>query len=198
MAEVLGSGSRKILVLPDGGGSGSAMLRSYAGRLVDEGFRVAIVGAWEGADDLEIPDRLGLNAARKGREVLGGGAIGILGFGVGGLFGRLAAAALPGFTAVIDFGGRLVYPTITPQKPAQPMDLLPGMSAALQYHAPLHAPPLEHQQELQRRMEHSSLPFQLFRYEAEAGFYDPLATTYDADAAELAWTRAIRFLEHLE
>lgn len=202
MVEVMGEGSLGILLLPDVSGR-TAMIQSYAGRLTDQGFTVAIAGDWVGADDLEIPDRLGLAAARAGRDALAGRArrIAVLGFGVGGLFARLAVSALTGFSAAVDFGGRLVYPTISPQKPAQPLDLLPGMNAALQCHYGEEARLNTEQQiaELQRRMESRGLPFQLFLYPGVgSGFYDPLHPGYDLEAAELAWHRSVRFLEHLE
>ncbi|HNH49463.1 MAG TPA: dienelactone hydrolase family protein, partial [Myxococcota bacterium] len=190
MLERRGTGKIGIVVVADVQGA-DAMLASYAGRLVDEGYSVAIVGRWNVASDLDLPDHKGLAAVRRGKAGLAGvERLGGIGFGVGGLVARLAASALPGFSVAVDFGGRIVYPSITADKPAQPLDLLPGLRGGLLCHYGEQDPvtPPAHVEELNQRMAFRQLPFSLYLYpNCGRGFYDPQDEGYDLDAAELAW-----------
>lgn len=198
MVERRGTGRVGLVVVADVHGA-DAMVSSYAGRLVDEGYSVAVVGNWKVASDLDLPDHVGLAAVRQGKAVLAGvERLGVVGFGVGGLVARLSAAALPGFSVAVDFCGRIVYPAITPDKPAQPLDLLPGLRGGLLCHYGEQDPvtPPAHVEELNQRMAFRQLPFSLYLYpNCGRGFYDPQEEGYDLDAAELAWQRTIRFLD---
>ncbi len=198
MVERLGQGKIGLVLIADLHGV-DAMLTSYARRLVDEGYSVAMVGDWNVNTDLDLPDREGLAAARKGKAALAGvERLGVVGFGVGGLFARLSASALPGFSLAVDFGGRIVYPSITQEKPAQPLDLLPGLRGGLLCHYGEVDPvtPPAHLEELNQRMAFRQLPFSLYLYPGCGhGFYDPQEEGYDLEAAELSWQRTIRFLE---
>lgn len=222
--EVLGRGGPEragVVLLPDRAGA-DATARAYGNRLLDEGFGVALAWGWgarggAATSDPEIPDALGLGAAAAGLAALrtaldregadGGKAEGkpggrpiLVGFGAGGLMARLAGCALTGFGGVVSFGGRLVYPRISAVKPAQPLDLLPGLAGGLQHHAALRDPDVAevHIAELEQRLSWRALPCQILRYDAAAGFWDPACPDYDPDLAELAWYRAVRFIGLLE
>lgn len=195
--EILGAGPN-IILISDANGNHPGM-RSYALRLVDEGWRVALIGDWNAQSDWDISDAQGLSAIRNARDHLGRPVI-CVGFGLGGLLARIAACTLTGIHGAVDIGGRLVYPCITPEKPAQPLDLLPGLSCALQGHYPEDDPNLSEADlsEFENRMAWRNVPFQLFRYpNCNAGFYDPTHASYDPDAAERAWYRTVRFLDSL-
>jgi dienelactone hydrolase len=174
-------------------------LESYVLRLQDEGFKVEVAGDWYREQELLLPDAKGLKAIREAKKQLGYKTVFVLGFGSGGLFARLAACTIPGLSGAVDIGGRLSYPQVTPQKPAQPLDLLLGLGCPLQCHHPLKDPAVSAADlaELTAKAAHTSQLFQSFTYSAQARFYHPLHENYEPDAAEAAWWRAMRFLGHL-
>jgi carboxymethylenebutenolidase len=124
--------------------------------------------------------------------------IGVLGFCLGGLYARLAAAMVPGLHVAVEFYGRIVYPTLTTQHAVQPLDLLPGRACPLQCHfgeLDTVAPPA-HVDELERRLASQAHPARVHRYAGCGhGFLDPRAPAWNEAAATLAWARALRWLE---
>ena len=212
--EVVGEGRDRggVVLVGEVCGIDSA-LRGWAAALVNEGFFVAMPDLWArygGVPQLDSPDAVLAAVARlddgqamrdiaaaalrlpRGRPRV------VLGFCIGGLYARLASATVPGFAAAVEFYGRVVYPTLTPQKPAQPLDLLPGRTCPLLCHFgetdPI-APP-HHVDELQRRLAAQPIPSLVYRYPSVGhAFMNPARAGYSAEASTLAWARTRRFLD---
>jgi carboxymethylenebutenolidase len=188
-------------------------LRGWARRLAEEGFAVAMPDLWwryGGSPPLATPAEVGAAVARLDdgnalRDVAAAANVlppglprVVMGFCVGGLYARLASAAVPGFVAAVEFYGRIVYPTLTPEKPAQPLDLLPGRACPLLCHFgeldPV-APP-NHVDELERRLSGQLAAAQVFRYpQVGHAFMNPSRPGWNEAAAERAWQRTLRFLD---
>lgn len=128
------------------------------------------------------------------RDLLPSGARFVVGLDDGGLYARLAACAVLGLAGAVGFGGRVSYPSMNARRPIQPLDLLPGLSCALQAHFDDDEPaaPAAHVDELERRLATSTEPWQVFRY----GRAGDGAGWRHRDAAT-AWGRARSFLLHL-
>jgi carboxymethylenebutenolidase len=112
----------------------------------------------------------------------------------------MAACTVPGFAGAVEFYGRIVYAAITPNKPAQPLDLLLGLSCPLQCHFGEADPvcPPEHVDALERRLAGAPRAAQVHRYPGCGhAFLNPTRPTWNPEAAELAWARALHFLDHL-
>ncbi|MFZ5482099.1 MAG: dienelactone hydrolase family protein [Myxococcota bacterium] len=189
-------------------------LRAWAGRLADAGFDVAMPDLWwrTGRPPLGSPEQIreavagladypALADVATARDRLDATRPRfVMGFCMGGLYARMAACALPGLAGAVEFYGRIVYPTITPQKPAQPLDLLPGLSCPLQCHfgdADPVAPP-EHVDQLEQRLAVAPRAAQVLRYPGCGhAFMNRGGPHWSPDAAELAFARACHFLGHL-
>ena len=183
------------------------VLRGYAAKLEAGGWVVAMPDLWAGKrpdGDVEavitaLSDFDALGAIGAARDSLPAPRF-VMGFCLGGLYARMAACTLQGFSGAVEFYGRIVYPTITPKKPAQPLDLLPGLSCPYQGHfgdADPIAPP-EHVDELERRLMRSRFASQVFRYPGRGhAFLNTDRPTWDEGAARTAWARAEHFLDHL-
>lgn len=192
-----------------------AVLRDYAGRLVERGFVVAMPDLWwraGGPPPLGTREEISAAVARLvdpealsdvavARKLLGApGRAFVLGFCVGGLYARMAACAMMGFSGAVEFYGRIVYPTIGPAKPVQPLDLLPGLGCPIQCHFGTDDPiaPPEHVAELEGRLRGRPLATQVFRYPGCGhAFLNPGRPGWNPEAAALAWARAVNFLEML-
>lgn len=190
-------------------------LRRWADRLVAEGFAVALPDLWwrrGGPPPLDTVEDIraavsSLDDGQALRDVAAAAALldsaqprVVLGFCMGGLYARLAAAAVPGFAAAVEFYGRIVYPTLTEQKPTQPLDLLPGRSCPLLCHfgSDDASSPPHHVDELERRLANQGLPAQVFRYPGVGhAFMNADRASHAPAAAELAWARTLRFLDEV-
>ena len=190
-------------------------LWSWADRLAREGFTVAMPDLWwrrGGPPPLGSMDevRAAVAALDDGHALRDAAAAAavldpalprvVLGFCMGGLYARLASAAVPGFAAAVEFYGRIVYPTLTATKPTQPLDLLPGRTCPLLCHFGTEdaSSPPHHVDELERRLANQGLPAQVFRYPGVGhAFMNADRPSYNAQAAELAWARTVRFLDEV-
>ncbi len=209
------STNRGVVLCPEVRGL-DANMEDYAARVVAEGYRVAIVDPWArhgGVPPLDAPEAIHAAVARIddglavgdvafARTCLGDVAgAAVLGFCLGGLHARLAAACVHGFDAAVEYYGRIVYPTLTPEKPVQPLDLLPGRRSALLCHFGTDDPvaPPAHVDELERRLASQPIPARVHRYPACGhGFANPASPGWNAEAAALSWARSLRWLdEHL-
>lgn len=203
-----------VVLVPDVGGVDDT-LRDAAERLAGLGWDVAVPDLWwrtggppppaddddgEAAEAL-VADYDALADIAAARDALPPERPRFLvGFGLGGLYARMAACVVFGFSGAVEFYGRIVYPTITPRKPAQPLDLLPGLSCPLQCHFGEDDPvaPLAHVAQLEERLAGLSQPTMVFTYPGCAhGFLDPRRPGWDQEAARTAWARAVSFLDHL-
>ncbi|MSQ02497.1 MAG: hypothetical protein EXR71_11505 [Myxococcales bacterium] len=192
-----------------------ASLTGWAQKLAAEGFVVVIVDLWArhgGPPPLDTPEEIQDAVARLDdgcalRDIAAAAARlppgrprVVLGFCVGGLYARLASAAVPGFSAAVEFYGRIVYPTLTPQKPAQPLDMLPGRTCPLLCHFADDDPiaPAHHVDEFQRRLANQAIPSLVYRYPGVGhAFMNQARPGYRAETSALAWARTLRFLDEI-
>ena len=190
-----------------------ASLRDYADRLGEEGFSVWMPDLWwrqGGPPPLANPaDIAAAVASLDDGEALRDVAAAVhlippgkprvvLGFCMGGLYARLASAAVPGLAAAVEFYGRIVYPTLTDRKPAQPLDLLPGRSCPLLCHFGAEDPiaPPHQVDELERRLANQPAPAVVHRYPGVGhAFMNPRRPSFSPEASALAWARTVRFLD---
>lgn len=210
-----GHTGRGVVLLPEVRGV-DANIEDYAQRLVQEGYEVAVPDPWfgrGGVPDLSSREAIAAAAARvddagalrgvaRARDALGAApGRAVVGFCLGGLYARLAACAVPGFAAAVEFYGRVVYPTLTAEKPVQPLDLLPGRACPLLCHFGTDDPvaPPAHVDLLEARLATQPLPARVYRYRgAGHGFANLTLPAWNAEAAALAWSRTLRWLdEHL-
>jgi len=189
-------------------------LRDYAARLAQEGWTVVLPDLWwrsgpppaggpEAVKDAlaRLADHEALADVAAARSFLPTGLPQFLmGFCVGGLYARMAACVLPGVAGVVEFYGRVVYPTLSPAKPTQPLDLLPGLRCPYQGHYGSLDPvaPAAHVAELERRLAARSVASQVFLYPGLGhAFMNPGRPTWEPEAACTAWGRALTFLEQV-
>lgn len=189
-------------------------LRDYAGKLVDEGFGVAMPDLWwrRPRPPMATPEEVGaaaasvvdseamLDVAAAFRALSGFQHRFALGFCLGGLYARMAGSAVPGLAGAVEFYGRVVYPVITPAKAVQPLDLLFGLGCPLQCHFGAEDPvaPPEHVDELERRLAARGKPWQVFRYPGCGhAFMNPRRPRWRPAEAATAWARALTFIRHV-
>lgn len=223
---LIGRGGTPVVLLDEGGARGGVVLvselwgiepnlRGWARRLVDEGFVVAMPDLWwrhparppmATMDEVRaalvlLDDGQALQDVAAAAALLPGDRPRVvLGFCVGGLYARLASAAVPGLAAAVEFYGRIVYPTLGPSKPAQPLDLLPGRACPLLCHFGSDDPiaPAHQVDELERRLAGQPQPGRVYRYPGVGhAFMNADRPGYAPVAAELAWTRTLRFLDEV-
>jgi dienelactone hydrolase len=150
--------------------------------------------AWQppGAPGGELADAVVIARASAARGLLPANlARFLVGVGEGGLYARLAACALIGFDGAVSMGGRIAYSGVSPARPIQPMDLLPGLGCALQCHFAdddEETPPAQID-ELERRLCVSGRPWQVLRH--------PPGESWRDGGEAAAWARARAFLLHL-
>lgn len=202
-----------VILLSEGSGIDAALLE-FAQRLRRAGYAVALPDLWwrdppqpgdpprdVAAAVAAVRDTDALQDIRAVRAALvPNGRVFVVGFCLGGLYARMAACAVPGLAGAVEFYGRLVYPNISPTKPVQPLDLLPGLACPLQCHfgdADPSCPP-SHVDELERRLASRTQPSQVFRYPGCGhGFLNPARPEFRAGRAATAWARAVNFLDQL-
>lgn len=127
----------------------------------------------------------------------------VVGLGPGGLYARMFACSARGLAGAVSFQGALVYPTLTPEHPAQPMDLLPGLGCPLLCHLGDLDPDITPAQvaRLEERLRDCRPTALLYRYAnaSTAAFRvdAPSRSTAETHAHALAWARTRAFLAHL-
>ncbi len=189
-------------------------LRTYASKLVAEQFSVAMPDPWarKPRPALDSPDAVVAAVAEvddgemladvgAARTALGGDVpVFVVGFCMGGLYARMAACTIPRLAGAVEFYGRVHYAALSAKKPTQPLDLLPGLACPLQCHFgddDALSPP-HHVDDLVGRLAKSPCLTQVFRYPGRGhAFMNPTRQNWHADDAELAWDRALTFLDHL-
>ncbi len=190
-------------------------LRSWADALVHARYDVAIPDLWWRSGG--PPPREGVDAVRDAVarlsdfEALADIAAArdrlsherpkfVLGFCIGGLYARLAACVTPGLTGAVEFYGRIRYGALSANKPAQPLDLLPGLACPLLAHFGDADPiaPRDQVEELRRRLE-PLVPCSLVHLYPGCGhaFMNDATPAWNPAAARTAWSRSVAFLDHL-
>lgn len=202
-------GNTGIVMLPEIFGIHAGVI-DYAERLACE-HRVLVIDPWAGRTppNLETSDATAAAVAtiddgRMMRDVaaaklhLGNVRAAVVGFCLGGLYARMASTVVPGFSAAVEFYGRIVYSTLSEQKPIQPLDLLFGRTCPLMCHFGTVDPiaPLSHIEELETRLASQDSPARVFRYSGCGhAFMNAYRPNWNAEAAHLAWSRTERFLD---
>ena len=191
MLSYTGRGGRRGVVY--GGASGPGVVwhgpAPFVEDLVERGFRVAVPEVYWRERPPTDPEALGDFGAA--REALGGGVF-FVGFGVGGLWSRLAACSFARTLGAVDLGGALAFPRIDEVHPTQPLDLLPGLRTGLQVHVAGDDPAVDpvHVAELERRLVLLNHPNQVL-------VYPGVRSMEDERVKRQGWARACAFLGHL-
>ncbi len=165
------------------------------------GFEVACVELSPGqpAGDFEV-----LGALTRARDQLDPARPRfVVGLGLGGLYARSFACTARGLSGAVSFQGPLVYATLTPQRPAQPMALLPGLGCPLLCHLAALDPEMTEAQvaRLEERLRDCRPTALVYRYAGVApsvfNVSDAPRAHVEARAHALAWARTRAFLAHL-
>lgn len=192
-----------------------APLRAYAERLVEGGYDVALPDLWwrdGGPPSFDGPDAVHAAVGRIGDfEALADVGVArdalradlprfVVGFCIGGLIARNAACTVPGIAGAVEFYGRIRYGALSPKKPAQPLDLVPGLACPLLCHFGDTDPvaPIEDVRELERRLAGLPVTALVHVYPGCAhAFMNPTKPGWNAESAATAWGRTVAFLDHL-
>jgi carboxymethylenebutenolidase len=192
-----------------------APLRAWARRLVEGGYDVAMPDLWwrhGGPPSFDGPDAAREAVARLGDfEALADVTTArdtlrpdlprfVVGFCFGGLVARSAACTVPGFAGAVEFYGRVRYGALTPNKPAQPLDLVPGLACPLLCHFGDNDPvaPLEDVRALEARLTELPVTTLVHVYPGCGhAFMNHERPGWSAPDAATAWGRTLAFLDHL-
>ena len=196
--------------------------RDIARRLANEGFFALVMDLYtrEGTpqiDDMaaamrrmeQVSDRRvvadidGAVRFLSSRPEVRARSIGIVGFGVGGLYALLAACVVPGLQACVSFYGILRYTDKSDLKPQSPLDLAKDLACPFLglFGEDDELVPRADVKELESVLRRSAKVFQTKIYPGagHAFLNDTRPEAYRKEAAKDAWARAVAFLhKHLE
>lgn len=149
-----------------------------------------------------IPDAQGIADLRAGVAYLRGrpdvnpGAIGSIGYCMGGAFSLLLAAHEPALRAAADYYGRVFYAQTNELKPRSPIEFVP------QLHCPLLGVfgaldpgiPPDHAEALRQALQQHRKPGEVIVYpEAGHAFFNDSGPNYHGASAADAWRRTLDF-----
>jgi carboxymethylenebutenolidase len=200
-----------VVVLPDLGGVDAPLARRIE-ELCGSGWDVVVPDTWwrdpEGRPDVSTPDAVtiawaranDLGAVSDALEARGALPTGlprfVLGVGAGGVHARMVACmAGGGLTGAVEFEGRLVHGALGPTRPAQPLDLLPGLGCPLLAHIAADDPtiPPAHVAAFRERLSHVRVSALVHVYKGASRGFTGTRTL----ASRTAWARTHAFFEHL-
>lgn len=125
--------------------------------------------------------------------------VGVVGFCMGGTVTLLSACHTPDLaTAVVFYGGRLIYKEITENKPASPVDLVGHIRCPMLclYGGADASVPLPDIERLRDTLEKHRKTFEFKIYPgAPHAFFNDAREFYRPDEAKDAWQRTLQFLE---
>jgi carboxymethylenebutenolidase len=126
--------------------------------------------------------------------------LGIMGFCFGGRCALMFAAKSKEIGAVVPFYGNLRTPAFASRK-QDPLDVLVAIKAPVQGHYSRNDNeiPLEQLKAFEESLKKQHTEAEIYTYDAPHGFFAYTRSTYQPEAANLAWTRTIGFLHrHLK
>lgn len=210
-----------LVLIPDVRGV-SAHYLDVAGRFAAEGFVAAVVDlysregapaladmpavfAWIAAlpDPRVLADLAGAVDALAAHPAVGGGAVGITGFCLGGQYALMAACTVPRLAACVSWYGMLRYAEHNERKPISPLELAPRLGCPYLglFGAEDALIPTADVDELRAILAAAGKRFDLHVYPSagHAFFNDARPDAYRPAAAADAFPRAVRFLHrHLD
>lgn len=208
---------RGTLVAPDaparGTGGGPAvvliadgmdeLLRESAVRLARYDLASLAVDLRSRGDDGVLPDRR-VNADLEGalaflaaRDRVDAGRLAAIGFGTGGTWAWLLGCCSRDLAAAAAFAPPLVHPELSPERPAQPLEM--GLNLSVPFLALFGesdaSVPAADVERLRAVVSQFSRDCDIVVYPgAGDGFFDPRRDAYDEGAAEDAWRRTLALL----
>lgn len=201
-----------VVVMPDARGLEPG-LEPWVARLHRAGWSVALLDPWSstgGPPEAPDPWEAAWAAIADLEVIADAGAARlqlpaalprfVLGFGAGGLHARLCACiAGAGWTGAVEFHGRIVHGTLGPSRPAQPLDLLPGLGCPILSHFGETDPrvPIGHVERLREGLERQRATALVHRYPNAGARFMFEDGAPGREAAALAWARTEAFLDHL-
>jgi carboxymethylenebutenolidase len=194
--------SAPAVVLVQGRWGVNDHVRAVADRLGREGFLVYAPDLYHGKTTKDPGEAGTLMAALDtkralaeiasavaflGDHVYGNGKVGVLGFGTGGAL-AFAASGLDGVSAVVPFYGLPAPEFVHRDRPRAPIQA--HFATRDEWAKPSIA------RELQAELDAAGRSMELHLYDAEHAFMnDSRPEVYNAEAAQLAWQRAVAFLK---
>jgi carboxymethylenebutenolidase len=122
--------------------------------------------------------------------------MGVMGFCFGGRCALMLAARSKEIGAVVPYYGNLKTPAFA-KRAIDPVDVVKQIKAPTQGHYAKDDQeiPADQLQKFADQLRAQKTPVEIFTYEAKHGFFAYDRSSYDADAARLAWTRTTAFLK---
>lgn len=150
----------------------------------------------------EITDQRIFQDIRAGLHYLEGqpfvkpGAVGITGFCFGGRCALMFAAESKDVGAVVPFYGNPRTPPLA-NRTLDPLDVMNRIKSPVQGHYVRNDSdiPLLQVEELEQTLRTQGTPVEMFLYDAGYGFFAYERSSYNAEAAALAWSRTARFFK---
>ena len=170
-----------------------------ARRLAAAGFVVAApdLAEADGADRRVLADLDEAARALGERDEVDAERIAAVGFGAGGTYAFLLGCTSTRVGAVVDFGGGLVYPELSAEKPTQPLELALNLGCPLLGLFGEEDPsvPAEDVERMRAVLSQFSREFDILTYPgAGHGFFDDRRPGHHEAAAQDAWRRTLDFL----
>lgn len=207
------SARRGLVIFPAIAGV-NGYIEHVAQRLGDAGWQTEIVDYYEGASppDLSTPQKIleavgqvsdlrVLDRARDAVKKLQGrgvGAVGALGYCIGGGYALLAGCSVDGLSATANYYGGLRYAQTSAEKPMAPLDQAPLLRVPMIAHygtVDRFVPP-PHVDALEAALDGAGRTFELFRYSgAPHAFDEDFRPGYRPVASREAWARTMMFLD---
>ncbi|HEY9786844.1 MAG TPA: dienelactone hydrolase family protein [Candidatus Obscuribacterales bacterium] len=123
--------------------------------------------------------------------------IGTIGYCMGGAIAFMFACHSPELAFVIDYYGRIKYPTKTPNKPKDPIDYIGGLNTPFLgiFSGIDELIPQEHREQLAAELERIGVEHTIKVFDnAPHAFFNDTRETYREDAAREAWQMTIEFI----
>jgi carboxymethylenebutenolidase len=206
------SARRGIVILPAIAGVND-YIRRIAHRLGEAGWESELVDYFEGnaPPDLSSPQKIVQAVAQvddtrvmaQTREAVGrlqargAGAVGALGYCIGGSYALLAGCEVDGLSAVANYYGGVRYSQLSRRKPVAPLDRAGALRVPMIAHygsVDRFVPPAD-VDALQAALDANGRTFELFRYAGSPHAFDEdFRPAFRPAASREAWARTMTFM----